>query len=497
MSVAIYTRVSTEEQALEGVSLEMQERRCRRFCVDRDMLDDVIVYTDEGVSGTTFDRPELQRMLEEIDQVDTVVVWKLDRLSRSVYDWAHMMEEFAQADVGLVSVTENFDCSSAIGRAMMGMIAIFAQLFVEIAAENIAAAVRHNVEQGKHHGRIPYGYDREDGELSIRDDEAQIIYRVFEEYIRGASYHDIARLANREQWEAGRIDGRWRPTRVMRLLQNSTYAGRVTNNDEEFPGLHEPIVPPEMYTQVQRRRRKRRRRRGSTPVTWAALYSCGICGGPMKNVGSGTNNEYRRYECARRKDVAQDERHRPNSVASTAADTIVRVWSRRLCDRSIVRQAVSAFEAQQAEDDDDGHERLEADLREVKRQIRDYHERVTAGTLPESMLAEMTEPLVERHDALMAELHAGADEPPSEVPDWLQAAAEGGLEAYLDSLPVERQIEHLRDLYAAIEVADTQVTFRHRVPMEPLTVDAPTWVRYDEMEPAVEDAIDEALDRQN
>lgn len=487
MKAAIYTRVSTEEQAQEGVSLAMQEERCRRFAFERDLLD-LDHYVDDGVSGTRFDRPALQEMLGRLADYDTIIIWKLDRLSRSVYDWAYMMETFSRAHVGLVSVTENFDCSSAVGRAMMGMMAVFAQLFVDILAENVSAAIRHNVEQGKHHGAVPFGYDRDDGRLIIIPDEAEVVYTIFKEYLlQSRSVSELAMLANRRQW--GGAASIWRGNRVWRMLRNPVYAGRVRIGDDEFPGLHEPIVPPEMWQRAQARLLRRAQRRGGTPSTWSGLYRCGICGSSVRSDGTDAHG---RYRCRARFELAPDLRHEPVSVSCVPADAIVRAWTLRLVDGAVWEAAVREVAADEADDPERERRGQQEELAEVKAAIRDYHLRVSSGTLPAAMLPEMTAPLIRRYEELTATLREGAERQ-REIPRWLQRVGEGGVEALLDGLPATEQVELLRDIYECVEIEGGRLTFHHRIPLPPLTVTVPRWVRREHLRAAAERAIDEAV----
>lgn len=488
MRAAIYTRVSTEEQAEEGVSLAMQEERCRRLAAERD-IGDLTLYCDDGVSGTRYDRPALQEMLAELDDLDIVIIWKLDRLSRSVYDWAHMMELFSRRGVGLVSVTENFDCSSAVGRAMMGMMAVFAQLFVELLRENVSAAIRHNVEHGKHHGVVPFGFVREEGVLQPHPDQAELAYELFERYVSGLSLEALARHANAQRWPAKAKQ--WDGCKVGRILSNPVYIGKVRYREDYFEGLHDPLVSAELWAQVQSRRRKRRRRAGTPTERWTALYRCGDCGGPMT-----TRNDDGRacYICKSRFAYPEEERHAPTSAMARPADELVRQWTRRLLTGGVIEEAVSLVAAEIAEEPNADLADLQAELEDVRDQLRDYHRRVSEGSLPAAMLDEFCAPLTERHEYLQARIKRVSTAATPELPGWLNRVR-SDFDGWFEALPPSLQVEHLQDLFERVEVhRDGYVTIIHRLPLPPLTVQLPRWIRYKNLPAAVSEALTAALD---
>lgn len=156
-----YVRVSTEEQAVNGVSIDAQKEILQAYAVVKGYTD-FKIYTDEGFSGKNLNRPDVQRLLEECrsGKVEAVIVWRLDRLSRSLRDTLETIEDiFMPAGVSLISVTENIDTSTPAGRLMLNILASFAQNEREAIAERVRMAKNSMAKDCKHlGGYVPFGY---------------------------------------------------------------------------------------------------------------------------------------------------------------------------------------------------------------------------------------------------------------------------------------------------------------------------------------------------
>ena len=196
--VAIYVRVSTQEQAQEGYSIDAQTERLQAYCRAKDWT--VFgVYTDAGYSGSNTKRPDLQRLLTDVRAglVDCVLVYKLDRLSRSQKDTLMLIEDtFLAAGVAFVSMSENFDTSTPLGRAMVGILSVFAQLEREQIRERMAMGRAERARQGLYHGGgwKPFGYDYVDGRLVVNPIEAEAVkdtYRLFLD--EHATFYEISK----------------------------------------------------------------------------------------------------------------------------------------------------------------------------------------------------------------------------------------------------------------------------------------------------------------
>ncbi len=184
-NVGIYIRVSTAEQANEGYSIEGQKDKLTSYCNIRDwsIYD---YYIDGGFTGTNMDRPQLKRLLLDISErkLDTVLVYKLDRLSRKQGDIIHLVEEiFIPNDINFVSILENFDTSTPFGRAMIGILAVFAQLERDSIVERTKMGKERRAKSGKYSGGpAPIGYRVDNGRLVVDEYEALQVKEVFNLY---------------------------------------------------------------------------------------------------------------------------------------------------------------------------------------------------------------------------------------------------------------------------------------------------------------------------
>ena len=186
MRVALDPRVSTQEHAANGYSIDEQIERMKKYC---EAMNWTVykVYTDAGYSGANTDRPALKQMIKDIKRgkIDKVLVYKLDRLSRSQKDTLELIEDvFLANNVDFVSMNENFDTSTAFGRAMIGILAVFAQLEREQIKERMAMGREARAKEGKFHGScmIPIGYDYTDGKLVTNEFEKIQIQKIFQMY---------------------------------------------------------------------------------------------------------------------------------------------------------------------------------------------------------------------------------------------------------------------------------------------------------------------------
>ena len=192
--VALYIRVSTQEQAQEDYSISEQKNRLMAYCTAHDwLIADILV--DGGYSGANLNRPGIQKLISEIKKVDVVLVYKLDCLSRSQRDTLYLIEEnFLPNSLDFVSMQESFDTASPLGRAMIGLLAVFAQLEREQIKERTAMGRIARAKSGLYYGggNIPIGYNYEDGRLCVNVYEAEQVKKFFQWYIDGMSYFAIA-----------------------------------------------------------------------------------------------------------------------------------------------------------------------------------------------------------------------------------------------------------------------------------------------------------------
>lgn len=252
--VAVYVRVSTDIQ-VDGYSIDEQLERLRKFCEAHDW---VIYreYIDPGFSGSNIDRPGMIRMLKDVREkkVNAVLVYKLDRLSRSQKDTLYLIEEeFLPNDVDFVSMSENFDTSTPFGKAMIGILSVFAQLEREQIKERMAMGHIGRAKSGYWHGgsNVPIGYDFIEGELIINNYEAIQVRKIFSLFLSGETMHGIANYMNENY--TNRYSSYKHTGTISTILRNQLYIGKIKYKGVVYDGVHEPIIDTETFRQAQLR----------------------------------------------------------------------------------------------------------------------------------------------------------------------------------------------------------------------------------------------------
>ncbi len=262
MRVAIYTRVSTEDQAQEGFSLRAQEARLRAY-VDARGWQIAGEYRDEGFTGTDVRRPAYRRMMAEADRWDAVLVLKMDRIHRNARNFMAMMDDLRRWGKDFVSATEALDTSTATGRFVADMLQRIAQLESEQTGERVHMGMRQAALEGRFLGMSdPYGFRYDPGtrNLAIVPREAAVVREIFRfRRGRGRSMQAIADALNSDGVPTKR-NGRWSKRQIFRILHSPLYTGARRWEDVVTQDAHEPILRP---AGRPRRRRWTERRRGA------------------------------------------------------------------------------------------------------------------------------------------------------------------------------------------------------------------------------------------
>lgn len=249
--VVLYPRVSTKGQVEDGYSLDFQVEKMLAYCKAMDYAV-VGIYSDNGYSGATLERPGIQRIIAEAptDKFDAVIVYKLDRLSRSQKHTMYMLEDvFIPNDIAFISMSESFDTSSQFGIAMVGILSVFAQLERANIKERTFDGRKGRAKEGGWHGggKEPIGYDYIDGELVINDKEAEQVRLVYEYYAAGITITEI----NKRMSGFTTKHGDWKhPETVANVLDNPLYIGTVHFEDVLTPDSHTAIIPKELFDRV-------------------------------------------------------------------------------------------------------------------------------------------------------------------------------------------------------------------------------------------------------
>ena len=285
----IYIRVSSQEQAEEGYSIPAQKEKLTAFCKAKDYII-ADMYIDGGFSGSNMDRPGLQKLLEDIKTKDTdaIIVYKLDRLSRSQKDTLYLIEDvFLANNIAFVSMQESFDTSTAFGRAMVGILSVFAQLERENIRERSMLGKEERAKQGLWGGGIdPFGYDYiPEKDMLIPNGKSELIKKAYKLYLEG---HGSPRISK----ELG--GGHVTRSKVRAWLCAPVYAGKIAHVGKIYPGQHEPLVSWEDFLKVQEIMKYRSNKRGK-PVSinvLAGLVKCKHCGATYGTRSSGEGHYY-------------------------------------------------------------------------------------------------------------------------------------------------------------------------------------------------------------
>ncbi|HLY22260.1 MAG TPA: recombinase family protein [bacterium] len=230
--VGIYCRVSTEEQKNTGVSLALQESRLREYAKIREWRI-VKVYTDAGVSAKTTRRDALDQLREDVRarKINAVLVFKIDRLSRSLYDLLTLIREFQKRKVALVSLTESFDTDSPMGAAMVSMLGTFAEFEQRQVSARTTDALAKLREEGRVYGPTPFGFSRDGKRLKPNLRQLEIVRRIYTMRARGTSLRGIAAALNadRIRTQTGR---RWAVRQIQYITKNTRLYGPHMETDQ-------------------------------------------------------------------------------------------------------------------------------------------------------------------------------------------------------------------------------------------------------------------------
>lgn len=311
--VALYVRVSTTSQLEEGYSIEEQKAKLESYC---DIKDWHVykVYTDGGFSGSTTERPALEQLIKDAQSklFDTVLVYKLDRLSRSQKDTLYLIEDiFLKNNIEFVSLLENFDTSTPFGRAVIGLLSVFAQLEREQIKERMQLGKLGRAKAGKSMmwAKTSYGYDynKETGSMTVNEYEALAVKEIFTSYLAGMS---ITKLRDKINGEYPKQPA-WSYRTIRGILANPVYCGLNQYKGQTFQGTHKAIISLDDFEQTQRELAKRQQtaKELSNPRPFQAKYmlsglaQCGYCHAPLKVILGAVRKDgtrFKRYECYQR-----------------------------------------------------------------------------------------------------------------------------------------------------------------------------------------------------
>ncbi|MDA0782482.1 MAG: recombinase family protein [Proteobacteria bacterium] len=264
---AIYTRKSSEEGLeQEFNSLDAQRESCAAYIISQkhegwELLPDE--YNDGGFSGGNMDRPALKQLMEGIEdgKIDIIVVYKVDRLTRSLTDFSRLVDVMDKKGVSFVSITQQFNTTTSMGRLTLNVLLSFAQFEREVTGERIRDKIALSKQKGKWMGGVPpLGYDSKDRKIVINKSEAKTVRHMFDRYLELKSVHllkaefDADGIVTKKRiFKNGKTSGglSFCRTNLNRLLQNRIYIGEIVHKDKSYPGEHEAIIPIDVFEKVQ------------------------------------------------------------------------------------------------------------------------------------------------------------------------------------------------------------------------------------------------------
>ena len=308
LKAAIYIRVSTQYQ-VDRASLPVQREELINYAKYALDITDCVVFEDAGYSAKNTDRPDYQRMMARVrtGEFSHLLVWKIDRISRNLLDFAAMYAELKKLGIVFVSKNEQFDTSSAMGEAMLKIILVFAELERNMTSERVSAVMLSRANDGVWNGgKVPFGYayDKNTKQFSIIEDEAQVVLHIYDLYESVKSLTTVAKTLN-EKGVRSRTGKPWNPTTIRTMLTNPFYAGtyRYNYRDESNKSFavkdkdewvlvldhHPAIVTPERQEIIATMLQSKQRGWAGAGMTYqrknihifAGLLKCGCCGYTM------------------------------------------------------------------------------------------------------------------------------------------------------------------------------------------------------------------------
>lgn len=422
MRVALYPRVSTIEQADEGYSIGEQIERMTKYCEAKEWTI-YRTYTDAGYSGANLDRPGLQEMIKDSEQgkFDMVLVYKLDRLSRSQKDVLYLVEDvFDEHGVFFSSMTENFDTSTPFGKAILGILAVFAQLEREQIKERMSMGKEARAKEGKWTGgrMVPIGYDidRESGTLFINDYEAMQYIELVDLFLRGKAFREIENTFAERGYT--HKHGKWIPKTMRDVLRSRIYLGEVKYKGKWYKSDNPTLIDEETHQRVlkllDQRSEEYKQNGGKSGVITTylgGLLYCKKCGAKYGKDNNGRKDKFGnknyKYVCYSRskkmKSLIKDPNCKNKNWKLAELDNIVLDEIKNLVvNPDYIHQA----QEQRIEKSDSAEQIkiLQKEIKSLNTQISRFMDLYGIGKFTIEQVQEKVDPLNEQREAMHKEI---------------------------------------------------------------------------------------------
>ncbi len=305
---AIYTRVSTDIQAeKEFSSCDAQEQKIRSFIESQEDWQISEVYSDGGYTGANIDRPALRKLMTDItmNKIDIVLVYKIDRLTRSPKDFYQLIESFEQAKIDFISITERFDTSTPAGRLLRNIMLTFSQFERELLSERVRDKMLERAKIGLFSGGVaPFGYMRANKKLIPHPENSKIIQSMFETYVETQSLAAVFRLM-KEKGARTKHGNPFPKMKVIQLLSSPLYIGKVYHKGILYDGIHEPLISKDIFELAQKVDKTNvKKYKVYKQFLFGGLVRCQHCGTAMcpcftNKWRNGQMKRYYYYRCTR------------------------------------------------------------------------------------------------------------------------------------------------------------------------------------------------------
>ncbi len=414
MRIATYTRISTDEET-QPYSLEAQRERLAAYAKSQEDWRIVRRFSDQA-SGASLERPGLERALQEAEakRFDLLLVYRVDRLSRSVRGLAQLLEQLEQAEVGFRSASEPFDTTNSAGRMMVQMLGIFAEFERATIVERVIAGMERKAARGEWNaGSVPFGYrlDPERRFLEPEPAEAVVVEEIFERYAkRLEGTQTLARWLSERGYRT-KQGKPFNPQAILTILRNRAYLGEISYRGQHHPAPHPPLVDLELFARAAQILQERGedcslRRSNQSDYLLTGLVKCAQCG--KRYVGAAANGKggrYPYYVCFTRQRYGRQHCEGDRLPAEELEHAILAQLRSVLEQEPLVRQAIEeAFAELQAARPKRQADlaRLEAELRKTNEALDRYFRAFEEQTLPAAACGSRIEELTEKLRGLEA-----------------------------------------------------------------------------------------------
>jgi site-specific DNA recombinase len=409
MRVALYPRVSGHEQE-DNYSIPEQIKRMKAYCEARGWMV-YKIYTDSGFTGSNLNRPGLQSLIKDAERknIDMVLVYKLDRLSRSQKDTLYLIEDvFDKHDVYFTSITENFDTSTPTGKAFLGILAVFAQFEREQIRERTMIGKGSRAQEGKWHGSkwIPIGYDYKDDMLIVNEYEAMQIREITDLFLQRTPVRTIATMMTEKGYK--HKYGEWEAKTIRRVLSNPVNIGLIKHRDKLFPGVHMPILDEKTFEDIQVIMNERKEQFAKTHKPFKSLLGgmiyCKHCGARYGRQGNGADTYY--YSCYSRnksmKKMIKDPNCKNKNYKALDLDfMIISAITQLALDPNYIEQM---RDEKPVNDVSEKIKTIKAEIESIASQISNMMDLYSLGNMPLDVINQKVSALNETKTALEKEL---------------------------------------------------------------------------------------------